>query len=98
MICEIINNKHAIVFCPHGLMFTRCHARALPRACGMHVRCRGLMKKNIKKIIWRKIVAMYNVFKKKNYSDNFRKKNIKKEKKIMWKNTVAKQKPCEETL
>jgi hypothetical protein len=39
------------------------------------------MKKNIKKIIWRKIVAMYNVFKKKNYSDNFRKKNIKKRKK-----------------
>ena len=49
MICEIINNKHAIVFCPHGLMFTRCHARALPRACGMHVRCRRLIKKNIKK-------------------------------------------------
>jgi len=40
---------------------------------------------------------MYNVFKKKNYSDNL-KKNIKKEKKIMWKNTVAKQKPCDETL
>ena len=43
---------------------------------------------------------MYNVFKKKNYSDNFRKKNIKKEKnnhvekhcskiKTMWGNTVA---------
>jgi hypothetical protein len=51
MICEIINNKHAIVFWPHGLMFTRCHDCTLPRAYGIHVRCRGLMKKNIKKII-----------------------------------------------
>jgi hypothetical protein len=81
MICEIINNKHAIVFWPHGLMFTRCHARALPRACCMHVRCRRLIKKNIKKIILRKIVAMYNVFKKKNYSDNLKKKHKKKKKK-----------------
>ena len=65
MICEIINNKHAIVFWPHGLMFTRCHARALSRACGMLVRCRGFIKKYIKKIIYRKLIAIYNVFKKK---------------------------------
>jgi hypothetical protein len=32
---------------------------------------RGFIKKIIKKIIWRKTVEMYNVFKKKNYKAKF---------------------------
>ena len=45
-------------------MRTRCHARMLSKAYGMLVRCRELMKK-IKKIIQRKTVAVYDIFKKK---------------------------------
>jgi len=47
-----------------SIELTRCHARAMPRACGMFVRCRGFVEK-IKKIIWRKTVAIHNVFKEK---------------------------------
>jgi hypothetical protein len=57
-------------------------------------------KKNIKKIIWRKTIVSYNVFKKKNYKTKFsislilKKKltnNFEKnhKKKIMWEMTVA---------
>ena len=45
-------------------MRTRCHARMLLEAYSMLVRCRELMKK-IKKIIQRKIVTIYDIFKKK---------------------------------
>jgi hypothetical protein len=42
--------------------------RAMPRACGMLVRYCGFVEKIIKnknKIIWRKTVALHNVFKEK---------------------------------
>jgi len=62
--------KHCVLsmllFFPHVLvLLTRCHARAIPRACGMLVRCRGFVEKIKKKIIWRKTVAIHNVFKEK---------------------------------
>jgi hypothetical protein len=37
----------------------------LPRAYSMFMRCHGLMQKTLKQIIWRKTIAIYNVFKKK---------------------------------
>jgi len=70
-----------------ALVGTRCHARALQRVCGMHVRCRGLMKKNIKKKSHGERLLQSPMFSKKNYKNKFRKKNIKKERK---KNLVKK--------
>ena len=67
---------------------TGCHARMLLRACDMLGRCHGFMKTNIKKIIWRKIVAIYNVFKKK-ITKIIIEKNIKKQKE---------KKPCKKIL
>jgi len=53
---------------PRVLEFlTRCHARAMPRACGMHVR----FCEFVKKIIWKKIVAIHIVFKEKTTKLNF---------------------------
>jgi hypothetical protein len=45
-------------------MRTKCHARMLSKAYDMPLRCRELIKK-IKKIIQRKTVAIYDIFKKK---------------------------------
>jgi len=45
-------------------MRTRCHARMLSKAYDMSLRCRELIKK-IKKIIQRKTIAIYDIFKKK---------------------------------
>jgi hypothetical protein len=47
----------------------------------MSVRCHGLIKKNIKKVIWRKTIAIYNVFKKKTIKIILEKKNKKNERK-----------------
>ena len=79
----------------------------------MPARCHGLMAylcivvglwKKYKKIIWKKTIAIHNVFNEKTTKlnsqlaqyekykidkDNFRKKPKKKEKKTMWGNTVA---------
>jgi len=49
----------------------RCHARAMPRACGMFVYYRGFVKKIKIKITWRKIVAIHNIFKEKTTKLNF---------------------------
>jgi hypothetical protein len=37
----------------------------MPRACGMLMRCHGFVEKIKKKVIWRKTVAIHNVFKEK---------------------------------
>ena len=45
-------------------IYTRCHARVMLRACSMLVRCCGFVKKKFKNI-WRKIVVIHNILKKK---------------------------------
>jgi hypothetical protein len=56
-------DKKTIDYSSKTSLLTRCHARAMSRACGMLVRCCGFVEK-IKKI-WRKTIAIYNVFKEK---------------------------------
>ena len=67
--------KHCVLsmllFFPHVLvLLTRCHARAIPRACGMLVRCRGFVKK-IKKNYMEKNCCNPQCFQGKNYKANF---------------------------
>jgi hypothetical protein len=82
--------SYATIHFPHPLVFTRCHASAMPRACGMLVHRCGFVEKIIIKIIWRKTVTIHNVFKKKNYKAKFLTililKKIKLTKKILEKN------------
>ena len=59
------------------LVFTICHARALPWAYGMSARYRGLIKKNIKKNYMEKDYCNLQCFEDKNYKDHFRKKQKK---------------------
>jgi len=61
----------------------------LPRAYSMFMRCHGLMqKKTLKQIIWRKTIAIYNVFKKKTTKIILEKKHKK----------TKGEKQCRETL
>jgi len=46
---------------PQCFISTRCHAHAKPRACALSWVC----EKNHKKIIWKKTVAIHNIFKEK---------------------------------
>jgi hypothetical protein len=57
-----------------ALVGTRCHARALQRVCGMHVRCRGLMKKKHKKKSHGERLLQSPMFFRKNYKKNLEKK------------------------
>jgi hypothetical protein len=70
-----------------ALVGTRCHARTLQRVCGMHVRCRGLMKKKHKKNHMEKDYCNLQCFPEKTIKKNLEKKNMKKERK---KNLVKK--------
>ena len=38
---------------------SRCHTSTMPQTCGMFVRCCGFVEK---KIVWRKTIAIHNVF------------------------------------
>jgi len=49
--------EKATVFFPSLLVYvTRCHARMMPRACGMFVRCRGFVEKIKKKLYGEKLL------------------------------------------
>jgi hypothetical protein len=72
-----------------ALVGTRCHARTLQRVCGMHVRCRGLMKKKHKKNHMEKDYCNLQCFPEKTIKKNLEKKKHEKRKE---------KKPCEKTL
>jgi len=54
----------------------------------MFVLCHGLIKKNIKKVIWRKTIAIYNVFKKKTIKIILEKKTKKTKEKKPFRETL----------